>query len=180
MMEHVDASQLRINSNNYCCLLVLKMSYETQSILPAGVSSFRHTSFLLPLPSAASTVSVPGRHRQDHCFPYMAKSLWMVCSHFVLKWKTWLFCCCKLAWPRGFLGFPGGASGKEPSFLCMRHKRCRYDPWVRKILWRRAWQHSPVFLPGESHGQRSLVDYSWTVQLDCNYGCKELDMTKAT
>ena len=35
-----------------------------------------------------------------------------------------------------------------------------FDPWVGKIPWRRAWQPSPVFLPGESHGQRSLVGYS--------------------
>ena len=34
------------------------------------------------------------------------------------------------------------------------------DPWVRKIPWRRAWQPTPVFLPEESHGQRSLVGYS--------------------
>ena len=32
-------------------------------------------------------------------------------------------------------------------------------PWVRKIPWRRKWQCAPVFLPGESHGQRRLVDY---------------------
>ena len=35
----------------------------------------------------------------------------------------------------------------------------RFDPWVWKILWRRAWQPIPVFLPGESHGQRSLAGY---------------------
>ena len=35
----------------------------------------------------------------------------------------------------------------------------RVDPWVRKIPWRRAWQPTPVFLPGEPHGQRSLVAY---------------------
>ena len=56
-------------------------------------------------------------------------------------------------------GFPGCASGKEPACQCRRHKRCRFDPWVRKIPWRRAWQPTPVFLPGESHGQRSLVGY---------------------
>ena len=39
--------------------------------------------------------------------------------------------------------------------------RCRFNPWVGKRLpWRRAWQPTPVFLPGESHGQRSLVGYS--------------------
>ena len=49
----------------------------------------------------------------------------------------------------------GGARGK-----CRRCKRCRFDPWVRKIPWRRKWQPTPVFLPGESHGQRSLAGYS--------------------
>ena len=51
------------------------------------------------------------------------------------------------------VGFPGGASGKEPT--C----QCRFDPWVRKILWRWARQPTLVFLPGESQGQRSLVGY---------------------
>ena len=46
-----------------------------------------------------------------------------------------------------------------------------FDPWVGKILWRRKWQPTPVFLPGESHGQRSLVGYS-------RWGRKESDMTE--
>ena len=50
-------------------------------------------------------------------------------------------------------GFPGGASGKEPTWQCRRHKRHRFDPWIGKIPWRRAWQPTPVFLPGESQGQ---------------------------
>ena len=37
--------------------------------------------------------------------------------------------------------------------------RLKSNPWVGKIPWRRAWQPPPVFLPGESHGQRSLVGY---------------------
>ena len=57
-------------------------------------------------------------------------------------------------------GFPGGTSGKEPTCQRRRHKRHRFDPRVRKLPWRRAWQPTPVFLPGESHGQRSLVGYS--------------------
>ena len=36
----------------------------------------------------------------------------------------------------------------------------RINPWVRKMPWRRAWQPTPVFLPGKSHGQRSLAGYS--------------------
>ena len=55
--------------------------------------------------------------------------------------------------------FPGGASGKEPTCQCRRHKRHGFDPWVGKIPWRRAWQPTLV-LPGESHGQRSLAGYS--------------------
>ena len=46
-------------------------------------------------------------------------------------------------YPPWILGFPGGASGKEPAFQCRRHKRFRFDPWVRKIPWRRAWQPIP-------------------------------------
>ena len=58
------------------------------------------------------------------------------------------------------MGLPGGVSGKEPACQCRRHKRHRFNPWVGKIPWRRKWQASPVFLLRESHGQRSLEDYS--------------------
>ena len=36
-------------------------------------------------------------------------------------------------------------------------RRCGFDPWVRKIPWRRKWQPDPVLLPEKSHGQRSLA-----------------------
>ena len=39
-------------------------------------------------------------------------------------------------------------------------KTREFDLWIRKIPWRREWQPTPVFLPGESHGQRSLPGYS--------------------
>ena len=52
-------------------------------------------------------------------------------------------------------GFSGGTSGKEPACQCRRHKRYGSDPWIRKIPWRRIWQPTPIFLPGESHGQRT-------------------------
>ena len=52
--------------------------------------------------------------------------------------------------------------------ICLQCRRPRFDPWVRKISWRRAWQATPVFLPGESHGRMSLVDYS-------PWGLKESD-----
>ena len=59
------------------------------------------------------------------------------------------------------LGFPGGSSGEGPApRQCRRCKRCSFDPWVRKIPRKRTWQPTPVFLPGESHGQRSLAGYT--------------------
>ena len=45
-----------------------------------------------------------------------------------------------------------------------------FDPWVKKMPWRRKWQPTPVFLPGKSHGQKSLAGYSPWVS-------KESDMT---
>ena len=49
--------------------------------------------------------------------------------------------------------------------------RDRFYPWVRNIPWKRKWQPTPVFLPGKSHGWRSLAGYS-------PWGLKELDMTE--
>ena len=67
-------------------------------------------------------------------------------------------------------GFPGSTSGKEPACQCRRHKRCGLEPWV-EIPWRRAWQPTPVFLPGESHGKGSLAGRS-------SWGCRESDTTE--
>ena len=47
------------------------------------------------------------------------------------------------------------------------------NPWVGKIPWKRAWQPTPVFLSGESHGERNLAGYN-------PLGRKELDMTEAS
>ena len=57
-------------------------------------------------------------------------------------------------------GFPGGDSGKDSTCQCRLREGLRFDPWVKKNPWRRKWQSTPVFLTGESHGQRSLVIYS--------------------
>ena len=54
--------------------------------------------------------------------------------------------------------------------VCLQCRRPRFNPWVRKIPCRREWQPTPVFLPGESLGQRSLAGYS-------PWGCKESDLT---
>ena len=62
--------------------------------------------------------------------------------------------------PYRYIWLPRLLSGKESTCQCRRHKRRGFDPWVGKILWRRTWQPTPVFLAGESHGQRSLAGYS--------------------
>ena len=66
------------------------------------------------------------------------------------------------------MGFPGGSDGKD--FCLLQCRRPRFDPQVGNISWRREWLPTPVSLPGESHGQRSLAGMS----------CKELDTTETT
>ena len=62
------------------------------------------------------------------------------------------------------MGFPGGGNVGDA-------RDVGFNPWVGKIPWRRKWEPTPVFLPGEFHGQRSLVGYS-------PWGCKESDTTE--
>ena len=73
--------------------------------------------------------------------------------------------------------FTGGTSGKESACWFRRLRRCGFSPWVRNLPQRRAWKPIPVFLPGESQRQRSLVGlsigtqrigYEWS-SLTCMY-----------
>ena len=57
------------------------------------------------------------------------------------------------------------------SRISLQCRRSKFDPWVGKIPWRKQRQPTPIFLPGEFHGQKSLADYS-------PWGCKESDMTE--
>ena len=63
---------------------------------------------------------------------------------------------------------PPTAQWQRTCLPCRKAGRCGFDPWVRKISWRRKWQPTPVFLPGKSNGQRGLgaivhrVAKSWT------------------
>ena len=77
------------------------------------------------------------------------RGTWQAAVHGVEKSQHMVFWC-----------FPGGTTGREPICQCRRHKGCRFDPWIGKISWRRAWQPTPVFLPREFYGQKSLVGYS--------------------
>ena len=60
---------------------------------------------------------------------------------------------------------------KKPTSQCTRCKRHRFDPWIQKVSWRKAWQPTPLFLSGESHGQRRLAGSS-------PKGHRKLDTTK--
>ena len=87
----------------------------------------------------------------DHKVPWKEQQSWILSPHSPGPiFRRWL-------------------SGKELACHCRRSK---FDPWVGKISWRRAWQPTPVFLPGESHGQRSLVGYT------IHGSRKELDTTE--
>ena len=105
----------------------------------------------------------------------MDREAWHAAVHGVTKSQTRLSDWNELNWtdfPKKMV-FPGGASGKEPRCQSERHKKRGFNPWIRKIPWRRAWQLTPVFLPGESYGQRSLVGYIF-------HWVTESDMTEVT
>ena len=84
------------------------------------------------------------------CWIWVAISLW---THVLFIYP------CSYIHVKYIHGLPWWFSGKE-------WRRLRFDPWVRKMPWRRAWQPTPVFVPGESHGQRSLqghrVKHDWS------------------
>ena len=71
------------------------------------------------------------------------------------------------------MGLPGGISGKESAYNARDAEEVSSITESGRFPWRRDWQPTPVFLPGESHGQRSLAGYS-------PYSHKELDTTKVT
>ena len=58
------------------------------------------------------------------------------------------------------LGIPGGLAVKNLSAMQETSRRCRFSPRVERIPWRRKWQPTPVFLPGKSHGQRTVAGYN--------------------
>ena len=73
----------------------------------------------------------------------MDREAWCAAVHGVARSQTQLSGWTELNWGMT-LSFPGGASGNEPTFQYKRHKRCRFNPWVLKMTWRRAWQPTPV------------------------------------
>ena len=74
--------------------------------------------------------------------------------------------------PKKLKDFPGGVVKNLPANSGDARNK-GFDPWFRKIPWRRKWQPTPVFFPGKLHRQRSLVGHT-------SWGLKESDMTEHT
>ena len=112
-----------------CPTLAIPWAVTRQAPLSMGFSRQEHWSRLLFTPLG---------HLPDSGLEQTSSSLLAESLPTVLLEKTW--------------GFQGSPSGKESTCQCRRHKRCRFDHWVRKIPWRRKEQPTPAFLPGKFHG----------------------------
>ena len=100
------------------------------------------------------------------------KYLWYLVNSAMLGWRSWKLWFLRLSQRYNF-------GDKKVLFNILSIFFLNIKPmhsfvltsWVQKIPWRREWLPTPVFLPGEFHGQRSLVGYS-------PWDCKESDMTE--
>ena len=100
------------------------------------------------------------------------------CPLMVLLANHLIFGCSLLLLPSIFPSITVFSNESAPWWLtqqsiCLQCRRPGFDPWVRKIPWRRKWQPTPVLLTGKFHGWKSLVGYS-------SWGPKELDITEHT
>ena len=88
--------------------------------------------------------------------PFLLHSLLTLSFTWSIPKNQTFFCLCVFIYdfPSVPVGFPGGSSSKKPACQWRRRKRYGFDPGT--ISWRRAWQPTPVLLPGESNGHRSL------------------------
>ena len=130
--------------------------------LSTNAGDLRHTSSIPGL--GRSPGGGHGNPLQYSCLNPKDRGVWRATVHRVAKSWTWL----RWLSTKHLGGFPGGSDGKAST---CNFGRPGFDPWVVKIPWRRAWQPTPVLLPGEFHGQRSLAGYS-------PWGHKESDTTE--
>ena len=135
--------------------------------LPCVLSSWFRASSTRVLPPQRHNPSGRGLEQRDHLWwctwsrtslhKTVATNQTRSLSHAVwrVQRKRWSFLLIPLCH-----GLPKWLSGEEPACQCRRCRRHGFNPWIRKIPWRRKRQPTPIFLPGKSHGQRSLTDYS--------------------
>ena len=151
-------------------LSVLSIGYKIGAHAACPLSLY-HQALLLPIMmvlrlTTQRGLSSVGKEKSFSLYPSKFLTKTPVIKDSLTRQKQTSLTTCILLW-----GLPRCLSGKESACQCSRYKRRGFDPWVGKIPWRRKWQPTPVFLPGKSHGQRSLAGY-------CPWGCKELDMTE--
>ena len=94
---------------------------------------------------------IESQRTKDYC---RSKILVRFCQEYWL-WFNWSY-----SYHVPALGLLSWHSGIESACQFRKHKRHEFNPWVRKIPWRRKWQPAPVLLLGKPHGQRSLAGYS--------------------
>ena len=147
-----DTSTLQAYSHHTINILLAKASW-----IPVQHQEFR--KYILPSMRGRGLWMFPAEESHGHSLPWSPLSQKLEWEYLLVNVILATVCPVAQQW-RIYL-------------QCRRHKGCGLDPWVRKLLWKREWQPTPVFLPGESHGQRSLVGHS-------PQDHKESDTTEAT
>ena len=128
-------------NSDYCILKRISCKCKLSNIQNIYISVCMHAKSLQLCPALCDPM--------DHSPP--GSSVHGILQARILEWVA-----CPCLWE----GLPRCPSGKEPTCqyrICLRQ---RFDLWIRKIPWTRAWQFTSVFLPGECHGQRSPEGYS--------------------
>ena len=114
------------------------------------MKKFRNT-YILPVLSASRSRSLPRpRDSRVSCISFSGLSLLLPGIEGSGK-MGFIFCLC--------ITEVGASLVAQWSRVHLQCRRCGFDPWVRKNSWRRKWRSIPVFLTGQSQGQRSLVGY---------------------
>ena len=128
-------------------------TYELEQIYQTGRKVIRKWGIVVSLPWCSPHLQPPPRISSHSLDPSTQKRLVQ------LNWIPWwpriyppLFC--KFLEANFIIRSSLWLSGKESG---CQHRRCRFDPWIGKKPWRRKQQPTPIFLPGKSHGQRSLA-----------------------
>ena len=131
-----------------------------EDLLEKGMAT--HSSILAPSPQKGAQRRTMGVFRE-----------YFWCAwHYDMTWYVSLFVITATQKRKCFWGLPRWHSGEESACQYRRHRRCSFNPWVRKIPWRRKLQPISVFLPGISHEQRSLAGAS--LKLEKGIICRKM------
>ena len=137
-------------------LFVILWTVAHQAALSMGFSRQQYWSELpCPLPGYLPD---PGIEPMSPVSPALARRFFTTSTMWEALIKGYVYLNFWLNQMSLYIGcFPGASAVKNLLCQCLQYRRPGFDPWVRKIPWKREWQPTPVFLPGKSQGQRSLV-----------------------